>query len=164
MKLTMMTLFSLSVSVLSQDDESIHLENQEFKCNDCVQITKCNHLVKVLNLVKKGDRSAQEKLLSYHCGFAGAIPKVCCDFSDVASDIKNETEEDSGKREEDEYKEKENKFINEIASPISLSSRKSTLSTASILETTPFTTPSTTSLRTSAKATSFQNFFSLGRF
>merc|ERR1711915_354481 len=108
MKLTMMTIFYLSVSVLGQDDESFHLENQEFECNDCVQITKCNHLVKVLNLVKKGDRNAQQKLLSYHCGFAGAMPMVCCNFSDVASDIEDETEEDSGKKEEDQFKENEN--------------------------------------------------------
>lgn len=68
------------VSIPSTKGQS-QLEQSHPKCgtSDCVIISSCPALLKLVFQVKSGDQAAKNKLFANQCGFEKALPKVCCD-------------------------------------------------------------------------------------
>eukprot|EP00092_Neocalanus_flemingeri_P038358 GFUD01041761.1.p1 GENE.GFUD01041761.1~~GFUD01041761.1.p1 ORF type:complete len:414 (-),score=82.69 GFUD01041761.1:50-1291(-) len=57
------------------------LEQSHPKCGarECVIISGCPAVLKLVFQVKAGDPEAKKQLLTNHCGFENSLPKVCCD-------------------------------------------------------------------------------------
>jgi len=53
-------------------------ENNACQPENCVIISKCPSVLKLVFKVKSGDLDARSKLLELQCGFEKSLPKVCC--------------------------------------------------------------------------------------
>jgi len=53
-------------------------ENNACQPENCVLISKCPSVLKLVFKVKSGDLDARSKLLELQCGFEKSLPKVCC--------------------------------------------------------------------------------------
>jgi len=56
-------------------------QNSVCGSQDCVIISKCPSVLKLVFKVKAGDSAARTQLLKLQCGFEKSLPKVCCQSS-----------------------------------------------------------------------------------
>merc|ERR1711971_1050287 len=71
-----MTVMVAQSQFLTEDDQNN--ENSVCGSQDCVIISKCPSVLKLVFKVKAGDSGARSQLLSLQCGFEKSLPKVCC--------------------------------------------------------------------------------------
>jgi len=70
-------------------------ENNACQAENCVLISKCPSVLKLVFKVKSGDLDARSKLLELQCGFEKSLPKVCCQKNQATEAPIEEVEEET---------------------------------------------------------------------